>query len=176
MRYIVIIFILIVGCMDRSKTIVDTSTKPTITFSGNYIVCDTCQMTILVHHEECTTCGEITIDSGTVYLATKILEHIDTLAINSDQQDTFLLPPNYIPIHELFFSDKHYFTKLWTDTIEFKDFYKAFRLTGKVIEIKRRVLENGVVESYPSLLFKVDKAVQVDTGYLGKVRAKLNLK
>jgi|GEM_PF-2733979 len=167
----IIIFILIVACKDKSSKTVDINPKATITFSGDYIICDTCQTTILVHHDECTTCGEITVDSGTIYLTSDIVRSANKLAINSDEPDTFLLPPNYVALHELYFSDKHYFNKLWTDTVNFKDFYKTFRLTGKVVEIKRRVLDNEIVENYPSLFFKVDKAVQVDTSYLKKVKA-----
>lgn len=37
-------------------------------------------------------------------------------------------------------------------------------------EIKRRKLENGVVESYPSLFFKVEEAVEIDTSYLKKMK------
>jgi hypothetical protein len=129
-------------------------------------------MTILVHKEDCTTCGEITVDSGTTYLSNAILSITNKLAVNSNDLDSFVLSPNYVPIHELYFADENYSNKLWRDTIKFKDYYKAFRLTGKVVEIKRRVLDNGVVEIYPSLFFKVDKAVEVDTSYLSKVRQK----
>lgn len=138
-------------------------------FSEKYIVCDTCISTIIVHHEECTTCGEITVDSGNVYLSHDILEKCNTLANNPASARSGKFSPNYIFMHELYFSNKGYFNKLWKDK-EFKDYDKAFRLTGKVVDVKRRVLGNGVVEIYPSLFFKVYKATEVDTAYLEKIR------
>jgi len=139
-------------------------------FFGKYILCDTCTSTIIVHHSECTTCGDISIDSGIVYLSNQIINMAITLVTKSDKNDLKHLSPNMISCTELYFSDKNYFSELWADTIAFKDFYKAFRLTGKVIEVKPRVLNNGVSEVYPSLFFKVDKATAVDTSYLNSIR------
>ena len=160
------------ACKDKTSKTIAVKPKAKITFSDNYIICDTCNTTVVVHHDDCTTCGEITVDSGAIYLTKEILKNVENLAINTDREDTFILPPNYIPLHELYLSDKHYFRTLWKDTIEYKDIYKAFRLTGKIVEIKRRVLDNGVVEIYPSLFFKVDKAVEVYSNYWKIVNGK----
>jgi hypothetical protein len=172
MRHIgMIIFVFLIGCRyTKENKTKDTKPKGTITFSGDYKICDTCKMTILVHHEECTTCGDITVDSGDIYLKKDLLKNINDLAVNThNSKKSLVLSPNKIPIHELYFANKHYFNKLWKDKIGFKDFYKTFRLTGKIVEIRRRILNNGVVESYPSLFFKVEKAVEIDTGYLRRI-------
>lgn len=166
MRHFAIFILILLGaCKDKTSKTIAAKPKATIIFSTNFTICDTCQMTILVHHEECTTCGEITVDSGAIYLTKDLLKSINELVVNLDKLDSFTLSPNYISLHELFFADKNYFCKLWADTIDFKDLHKAFRLSGKVVKIKRRVLDNGVNEIYPSLFFKVDKAVQVHTSY-----------
>ena len=160
------------ACKNKASKPIANKPKAAITFFDNFTICDTCQMTILVHHEECTTSGEITIDSGAIYLTNALLKNVNKWVVNLDKLDSFVLSQNCVPLHELYFADKHYFSKLWTDTIDFKDLYKAFRLTGKVVDIKRRVLDNRVVEIYPSLFFKVDKAVQIDTSYLRKITEK----
>jgi hypothetical protein len=161
-----LILLFIVACNDSS---INTK-KQNIQFSDKYIVCDTCNSTIIVHHDACTICGEISVDSGTVFITSDILSAIDTLAINSNNLDSFLVSPNIVSLRELYFTDHDYFKKLWKDTINFQDIYKAFRLTGKVTEIKRRVLDNGVIVTYPSLFFKVYKAEEIDTAYLRKIR------
>ena len=83
MRHFAIISLFfLVACKDKTTKTIVAKPKTKITFSDNFTICDTCQMTILVHHDECTTCGEITIDSGAVFLTNKILKNVVTLAIN----------------------------------------------------------------------------------------------
>jgi hypothetical protein len=170
MKYLTLILItLLIACNNKKNKEISLKQKEKITFNDEYKVCDTCTTTILVHHMESTRSGEITIDSGIVYLSNKILHNIDSLAVNTDNSKSYLIPPIHILNRELNFTDRNYFAKLWKDTVNFTDLYKVFRLKGKVTEIKRRKLDNGEIESYPSLFFKVDKAVEIDTSYLRKV-------
>ncbi|GAB2833076.1 hypothetical protein GCM10027043_38780 [Ferruginibacter profundus] len=68
-HFAVIILIFLAACNDKASKTIAANPKATISFFGDFTICDTCQMTILVHHEECTTCGEITVDSGEIYLS-----------------------------------------------------------------------------------------------------------
>jgi len=172
MKHLGLIFLILPSLLEScSNRTTEKNKDSTIEFSEKYLVCDTCTSTILVHHDDFTTCGEITVDSGTVYLTSAILKKANSLGINfSSTEDTFVGSPNMISLRELFFSDKHDINKLWTDTVDFKDFYKTFRLSGKVIDVKRRVLDNGVTEDYPSLFFKSEKVEEIDTTYSKKIR------
>jgi hypothetical protein len=169
-KYIMIILLAsVISCKEKKIDKLNGDFEEKITFNDEYKICDTCTTTILVHHNESTTSGEITIDSGIVYLSHEILKNVNSLAVNIEPSKKPIISPNHILNRELHFADKNYFNKLWKDTINFTDLYKAFRLKGKVTEIKRRKLENGVIESYPSLFFKVEKAVEIDTTYLKTV-------
>ena len=106
-------------------------------------------------------CGEISVDSGTIYLTREILKAADTLVYSSENGDTFITSPNVVSLRELYFSDTGYFKRLWKSKTNSQDLPKLFRLTGKVTEIKRRILDNGVVEINPSLFFKVESAAEV---------------
>jgi len=170
--YLIMLFS-IISCNNKSIKINIDNKKNTIEFFDKYIVCDTCKSVILVHHDECTFCGEMTVDSGTVYLTNKILKSIDTLASNTYNIDTSLESYNKVSLNELYFSDSNYYFKLWKDSINFKDWYKVFRLTGQVTELKRRILSNGIIVEYPSLFFKVEKAEEIDTAYLTLYRHRI---
>ena len=164
---ILVVFFL-VACNAATVKQNEHSKKQGVQFSGKYLVCDTCSTIIVVHHDECTNCGEISVDSGTVFITNNILKIVDSFGNNLTGIDSANFS-NAVSLNELYFSDPGYFKTLWKDTVNFADLYKAFRLTGKVTEIKRRVLDNGVVETPPSLFFKVDKAEEVDTSYLKKI-------
>ena len=165
---ILMIFFLI-ACNAATVKKNEHSKKQNIQFSGKYLVCDTCSTIIIVHHDECTNCGEISVDSGTVFITSNILRTIDSFGNSLTRIDSTNLFSNAVSVKELYFSDPGYFKNLWKDTVNFMDLYKVFRLTGKVTEIKRRVLDNGVVEENPSLFFKADKAEEIDTAYLKKI-------
>ncbi len=126
-------------------------------------------MTILMHHEECTDCGEIIVDSGTIYLTNTILKKAEKLPVPIDSSNIFSWPANRVSLTDLYFEDKHYFKKLYTDTVNYKDLYKVFRLKGRITDIGRRKLSNGVVSTSPSLFFRVEHATEVDTGYFKKI-------
>jgi len=143
--------LVLLACTNQSQ-------KASIKFIGNYNICDTCKTTIFVHHDECTMCGEITVDSGTVYLTNQILKAANAL-INY-KTDSFLVSPNTIYINELYFADTSYFAKLYNNP---KTFDKKYFLTGKVVAVKHRHLSDSETEVYPSLFFAVDKATEIYT-------------
>ena len=127
----------LISCKGKTSDKLNSDSKAKITFSNEYEICDTCTTTILVSHNESTLSGEITIDSGIVYLSHKILKNVNSLAVNIEPSKKPIISPNHILNRELHFADKNYFNKLWKDTINFTDLYKVFRLKGKVTEIKR---------------------------------------
>jgi hypothetical protein len=86
---------------------------------------------------------------------------IDTLKDNSDQSDTLFVPHNTISLRELYFADSSYYEKLWPSTSSANNSSKFYRLTGKIVDVRRRVLQNGIIEAYPVLFFKVDTAQRV---------------
>ena len=149
------------GCTNPGKT----QKKSNIQIGGNYKICDTCKTTIIVGHNECTDCADLQVDSGFIYISQNLFDQIDTM-----KKDTGLFTPNRISASDLYLSDKKYFYKLWPDTINFKDFYKVYRVTGKVTEVKHRVFAEGSREPYPSFYFHVDKAKELDTAYAKKVK------
>ncbi|MFI5141309.1 MAG: hypothetical protein ACHQII_03035, partial [Bacteroidia bacterium] len=113
MKYLATItFLLVISCCTNN---VNRHENTSIKFFGNYNICDTCQTTILVHHDECTTCGDILVDSGTVYFTNQIYKQANALVDSSAKADSFLLSPNNIDVNQLYFSNPRQFTKLWSD-------------------------------------------------------------
>lgn len=159
----------IAACNTPNKKRPTLSKKNAIEFRGNYVVCDTCLMTVLVHHDECTDCKDIIVDSGTVYLPHEILKKAENLVVDVDTTNLFSVVANRVSVSDLRFEDRDYFRKLYTDTVNYRDLYKAFRLKGKIVDVGRRKSKYGVIETSPSLFFRASHAVEIDTAYWRKI-------
>jgi hypothetical protein len=155
-----LLLLFIFACKNDSSEKNKNSKNVKPLFKDLFIICDTCTSTIIVHRNECIFCGEISVDSGSVFYTHKILNIIDTLSDNADQSDTFHINHNLISLKELSIEQTPFFN-LQNESIENSEFQKKFRLTGTVVDVKRRALGNGVTEAYPSLVFKITSKIEV---------------
>jgi hypothetical protein len=153
---LLLFFIFFVSCKEKKADKGEAFRNTKNQFIESPVICDTCITTIIVHHDDCTFCGEITVDSGVVFIPSKILRINDTLIDYSNIEDSSYVPHHQISLKGLTIG-KEAFLNLWKDTMNGSDLYKTFRLTGKIIDLKRRVLDNGVIEPYPTLVFKIEE-------------------
>ncbi|RZJ99380.1 MAG: hypothetical protein EOO43_26545 [Flavobacterium sp.] len=162
--------IAVAACNTNDKKSADHKKKNVLEFRGSYVVCDTCEMTILVEHNECTDCKDIVVDSGAIYISNAILKKAEKLVVEVDTTNLFSVVANRVSVSDLRFEDKNYFKKLYTDTINYSDLYRVFRLKGKIVDIGRRKSKYGIIETSPSLFFRVSHAEEIDTAYLKKIK------
>ncbi|TCC92338.1 hypothetical protein EZ428_11470 [Pedobacter frigiditerrae] len=172
-NYLFTCLLFVIAC--NNKTI-ETQKSGNWKLKGNYKICDTCTTIILVHHDECTECADLYVDSGTIFIPTKVLSMIDTLSLNT--KSSIMSQSNQVNLSDINLDDASYFNKLWSDSIKYedrylKDLHNAFRLKGRILSFERRFF-NGKKSYYPSLYFKVLKAEEIDTAYLRKTINKNN--
>jgi hypothetical protein len=104
---------------------------------NNAKVCDTCLTTIIVHHDECTECRDIYVDSGTVYLDHQTVRYFDSLAKSrirpADEIGTF---DGLINTVDMYLEKSTDYKRLWKFP-DAGDLYKKYRLTGRIVLNKK---------------------------------------
>jgi len=138
----------------------------------NCKVCDSCETVIIAEHTESTDSGDIQVDSGIVYIPNSVVKALnfkfDSLRKNF-KPNPFMTISIYKALNsgDINFLYKSDFSKLWKDTVKFKDFSNPYRLKGKIIGCETQGY-------FPRLLFKIDNFNILDATYLRQVEKKLN--
>lgn len=100
---------------------------------------------------ECTECKDLHVDSGVVYVPFKVVNDFKVSKKQRKETGAHFVKLNTT---DLYLEDKNDFYKLWPDTITWGDFYKKYRVTGKVVKLK----EN-------SLYFEMLSYTRIDSAY-----------
>jgi hypothetical protein len=119
------ILCLIYSC-DNSKSLDSHVDKVASIFPHNVVRCDTCSCELLIRREESTGSLDFVVDSGTIFLPTKIY----TAIVNLYSMDTTL--PRPANIKDFLFFPYHDFDKIWPDSTKYIKGYNRHIVTGKV--------------------------------------------
>jgi len=134
---IILIFGSLISCNVFSPKITDLQKHlDSITYDAK--LCDTCISTLIVRHQECTECSDLYIDSGTVFISSKVIAQFDSESKKNlkDKDNIFYSQFKRLNTSDLLLDNKNDFYKLWPDTVTWKDWGKKYRVTGRITEYK----------------------------------------
>ncbi len=106
--------------------------------SNDAKLCDTCISTLIVEHHECTGCSDLYVDSGTLFISSKVLREFDSESKKNlkDKDNLFYNEFKKLNTGDLLLDDDNAFDKLWPVTATWRDWTKKYRVTGRITEYK----------------------------------------
>ncbi|WP_147425762.1 hypothetical protein [Mucilaginibacter gracilis] len=160
---------LFTACTHTStKQVIKLSAEPEFKIENdNAKICDTCETVIVAEHIESTGSSDLQNDSGIVYMPNKVIlkvrHSVDSLRHIPNRDTMFSGPGSFLNSGDLKLAKRNNFYKLWPDTIQFKDYYKVYRLKGKITDC---FVTDG---NFVRLIFKMESYHELDTTYVKRM-------
>lgn len=135
---------------------------------GNYKICDSCKTRVFVSRANCLFSDEVNVESGILKIPNKILSNYkDSLISDSISMkratvvNAFDYQTNQFVKNQVTLNTNKLYLKNFFSFPLFKsnNYFQIFEISGDVVEIKRRVFDNGIMDSLYTIYFSVDSLV-----------------
>jgi len=159
MRYIYsfLNLLFIISCRETPESISQTGILiDSLRIHSDTKLCDTCSSYLTIGHDECTECSDLKTISGTLYIPNYIYKRYNSII----KTDSFYLKKLkkhdlvFLNMNDLKLSNGAIFTKLWPDTVTWRDFHKRYNVVGKVVDLD---VKKGKGKINVLLKFRIDK-------------------